>query len=244
MISEIAVEAAKKAYEIEAECIKGMVEYFDDEKFSKAVELLAKAYEKLTSPSKLAVWGNKMADAVPEKIKNVGKKASDSIKKAQVYQQTLKVIASCFSKLEQIAAKSTLSEKQILKRISKVFSENQLTAINELCLVRSYELEKAVNSTLVIDRVMIGVEGFGTGVWGFSAIPFNLAVSTLLYYRAVQSIAMFYGYDVKNDPAELVIAGNVFAKSISPTSEDSSEIGEYIAKVMMLAELGTIKKGF
>lgn len=43
MINKIAIEAAKKAYEIEAECIKGMVEYFDDEKFSKAVELLAKA---------------------------------------------------------------------------------------------------------------------------------------------------------------------------------------------------------
>lgn len=43
MINKIAIEAARKAYEIEAECIKGMVEYFDDEKFSKAVELLAKA---------------------------------------------------------------------------------------------------------------------------------------------------------------------------------------------------------
>ena len=43
MISNVAVEAAKKAYEIEAECIKTMQEYFDEEKFSKAVELLANA---------------------------------------------------------------------------------------------------------------------------------------------------------------------------------------------------------
>ena len=38
-----ALEAAKAAYEIEAECIKAMLDYFDDEAFSKAVELLKSA---------------------------------------------------------------------------------------------------------------------------------------------------------------------------------------------------------
>ena len=37
------LEAAKKAYEIEYECIKGMTKYFDEEAFSKAVELLKNA---------------------------------------------------------------------------------------------------------------------------------------------------------------------------------------------------------
>ena len=35
--------AARAAYQIEYECIKGMVEYFDEEAFSKAVELLKNA---------------------------------------------------------------------------------------------------------------------------------------------------------------------------------------------------------
>lgn len=35
--------AARAAYEIEAECIKGMIEYFDDDAFSKAVDLLKTA---------------------------------------------------------------------------------------------------------------------------------------------------------------------------------------------------------
>lgn len=43
MISEKAVAAAKNAYDIETECIKEMKEYFNEEAFSKAVELLAKA---------------------------------------------------------------------------------------------------------------------------------------------------------------------------------------------------------
>ena len=38
-----ALKQAKEAYIIEKECIEGMIEYFDEEAFSKAVELLANA---------------------------------------------------------------------------------------------------------------------------------------------------------------------------------------------------------
>ena len=43
MITNAALEAAKAAYDIEAACINEMKAYFDDEQFSKAVELLAAA---------------------------------------------------------------------------------------------------------------------------------------------------------------------------------------------------------
>ncbi len=43
MISENALNAAKNAYDIEAACINEMKDYFDDEAFSKAVELLSNA---------------------------------------------------------------------------------------------------------------------------------------------------------------------------------------------------------
>ena len=43
MITQAALEAAKAAYDIEAACINEMKAYFDDEQFSKAVELLAAA---------------------------------------------------------------------------------------------------------------------------------------------------------------------------------------------------------
>ncbi len=43
MISQKALEAAKNAYDIEAACINEMKEYFDDEAFSRAVELLSGA---------------------------------------------------------------------------------------------------------------------------------------------------------------------------------------------------------
>ena len=43
MISNEAINSALNAYDIEADCIKEMKEYFDKEAFSKAVELLIKA---------------------------------------------------------------------------------------------------------------------------------------------------------------------------------------------------------
>ena len=43
MISQEAIHAAKNAYDIEARCIETMKQYFDEEAFSKAVELLAAA---------------------------------------------------------------------------------------------------------------------------------------------------------------------------------------------------------
>ena len=43
MISNEALAAAKAAYDIEAACITEMKEYFDDEQFAKAVELLSSA---------------------------------------------------------------------------------------------------------------------------------------------------------------------------------------------------------
>lgn len=43
MISEKALQAAKDAYDIEAECIREMKAYMDDKSFSEAVELLSKA---------------------------------------------------------------------------------------------------------------------------------------------------------------------------------------------------------
>ena len=43
MVTKAALDAAKAAYDIEAACITEMKDYFDDEQFAKAVELLASA---------------------------------------------------------------------------------------------------------------------------------------------------------------------------------------------------------
>jgi hypothetical protein len=53
---------------------------------------------------------------------------------------------------------------------------------------------------------------------------------------------MFYGYDVKNDPAELIIAGDVFMNALSPSNKASNEVSSIIGKIMILTEATAIKQ--
>ena len=53
---------------------------------------------------------------------------------------------------------------------------------------------------------------------------------------------MFYGYDVKNDAAELMIAGDVFMNSLSPRSKGSNEVSSIIGKIMVMTETTAIKQ--
>lgn len=83
------------------------------------------------------------------------------------------------------------------------------------------------------------VEGGVTGAIGFAGIPFSLVLSTFQCFRAVQNVALIYGYDVKNDPAEMEIAGTIFANSMAPSADNEmGGLGTAVGKVMMIAEAG------
>jgi len=86
------------------------------------------------------------------------------------------------------------------------------------------------------------IEGGVTGAFGFAGLPFNLVLSTFINYCYVQSIAMYYGYDVKNDSAELIIACDIFMNALSPKSKGSNEITDIIGKIMLMTELIAIKQ--
>ncbi len=104
-------------------------------------------------------------------------------------------------------------------------------------------MSKLVNAYKDQDLLTAFIEGGVTGVAGFWGLPFNLVLSTFLYFRAVQSIAMFYGYDVKNNSEELVIASEVFARALSPSSNDTnSELTGIIGKVMLMTQASLVKQ--
>lgn len=111
-----------------------------------------------------------------------------------------------------------------------------------MCLARGYDISKAVESYKRQDLLWALAEGGTTGYFGFAGLPFNLVLSIFLYYRAVQSVAMFYGYDVKNDSAELVIASEVFMNALSPSSSGSDEMSSIIGKVMLMTEITAVKQ--
>lgn len=212
-----------------------------DEKEEEMLVSLSERYEKFIKPGVIAKIGKKAGELVPEKVKQFGKDVGTSISEKELYMQVMNVMADGFKIIEEQAAKCTISEKQILKNINKN-SEYNIDSLNEICLVRSYDISKLVNNYKNWDILTATVEGAGTGAFGFAGLPFNIALSTFLYFRAVQSVAMYYGYDVKNDNAELIIASEVFTNSLSPNDDVNNANVNMVGKIMVMSQLTAIKQ--
>lgn len=213
-----------------------------DAKEDDSIKQLCERYEKLTRPSVLTKIGKKTVEVIPKPIKNVGKKAKEAITEQELYAQCMKVAVEGFGILEKQAAKLTVSENIIVKKINGVSKNVDITSIDEVCLARSYDIAKLVNKYKTQNLGLAMVEGGATGYFGFAGLPFNLVLSTFLYYRAVQSVAMYYGYDIKNDPSELVIASDVFMNALSPNSQGTNEVTGIIGKIMIITEITTVKQ--
>ena len=214
-----------------------------DKKETDTLDILKEKYEKLTEPSKIAKIGTKIGDFLPEKIKSVGNELSLSITEKELYSKMMEVIGTAFKAIEEQASKVSISETQILKKINQICEYQDVRNLNEICLVRSYDVATLVNSYKSQDIFAAVIEGGGTGALGFWGLPFNIALSTFLYFRAVQSIAMFYGYDVKRDSAELMIASEVFTNALSPMKSDvNNETTNIIGKIMLMSQAAVVKQ--
>lgn len=213
-----------------------------DKKEAVALDTLTDRYKKLTEPSKIAKLGAKAGKYVPEKVKKWGNNVSLSITEKELYTQIMNVLGGGFKAIEEQAAKFSLNERQIIAKINKT-SKQQMRQLDEVCLIRSYDIAKLVSAYKSQDVFAAAIEGGGTGAFGFWGLPFNIVLSNFLYFRAVQSIAMFYGYDVKNDSAELVIAGQVFTNALSPsTNEVSNSATNLIGKIMLMSQAAVVKQ--
>ena len=203
---------------------------------------MTEKYTKLIESSKLAKLGTKAGQLVPEKIKKWGNDISLNISEKKLYSQMMNVIGSGFKTIEEQAAKFSINEKQIITKVNQN-SGFEIQKLDEICLVRSYDIAKLVNTYKNQDTLVATIEGGGTGAFGFWGLPFNIVLSTFLYFRAVQSIAMFYGYDVKNDSTELVIASEVFTNALSPsTSDANNEATNIIGKIMLMSQAAVVKQ--
>lgn len=213
-----------------------------DSKEDASIKILTERYEKLVKPGALAKTGKKIVKNIPEPIKNIGMAAKGAITEKELFAQCMKVAVEGFGILEKQAAKFTISESAIVKKVNDASKDVRITSLEEVCLARSYDISRLVNKYKTQDLGLALVEGGTTGYFGFAGLPFNLVLSTFLYYRAVQSIAMYYGYDIKNDHAELVIAGDVFMNALSPNSEGANEVAGIIGKIMLMTEITTVKQ--
>lgn len=213
-----------------------------DAKEEKALESLTATYNKMIAPSAVNKAMKKVGERVPQVVKDAFSSVGEKVTEAELFVKSMEFLGQGFQILEQYAAKVTVSEKEIIKQVNQISPDNQITTLDEICLVRSYELSKVVGKYKYADIIFALVEGAATGAPGFVGIPFNLVLSTFLFYRAVQSVAMFYGYDVKNDPTELTIASEVFMNGLNPKANPASELSGAIAKIMLLTQTTTVRQ--
>ncbi len=208
-----------------------------------SLDKLTLRYEKLIEPSKLSKVGKSIVEKTPEKLKVVSKNFSNGISEQEIYTNTLKIIADGFKVIEEQAAKFSIPDTVIIKKVNETTDDFEISEIEQICFTRSYDIAKIVNSYKSKDLAMAFVEGATTGVAGFWGLPFNIVLSTFLYFRAVQSIATFYGYDVKNNSDEMIIASQVFVNSMSPSQNDiNNEFSSIISKVMLMTQASVISQ--
>lgn len=213
-----------------------------DAKEDSSLKKLTERYDKLVQPGKISKMGNKAASLIPQPVKQVGKVAKNTIAEQELFIQCMKVIADGFGILEKQAARLAVPENVIIKRINEASQGGEIDSIDAICLARGYDISKIVSGYKTQDRILALLEGGATGAFGFAGLPFNIVLSTFLYYRAVQSIALHYGYDIKNDASELVIASDVFMSALSPESKGMNEVTELIGKIMVMTEITTVKQ--
>lgn len=211
----------------------------DDKEFAELDDLTA-CYEKMMQPGALAKLGEKAMFIVPEQVKDAASNLGKGLTEQEIYKQSLEYITKGFKVLEEQAAKLTVSEADVVKGLDGVLGKGAVTSLEEVCLARGYDVSKAANAANLQHILSAFAEGGTTGVMGFAGVPASLVLSTFLYYRAVQCIAMAYGYDVKSDPAELVIASEVFANAMNPKGQ-GNEVTSNVAKIMSISAAAGVK---
>lgn len=215
-----------------------------DEKEEAELAKLTARYEELTKPNPVAILSQRACDAVTKGAS----KAISVIGSDELYGQSMEIISGAFDVVRDQANKISASEDYVLSEINKNLEGGQISNVDEIRLLRSYDLAVIARDQRKHHLALALAEGAATGAPGLPGIPFNLVLSTFLFYRAVQSIAMFYGYDVKNDPSELKLAGDVLMEAMSvgqiPDSENEAEgaASSQITKLMMLSEIAAVKQ--
>ena len=213
-----------------------------DAKEEQLLVSLTDTYNKMVEPTNVTKAIGSINKKIPATYKEKANALKNTMTENEIFLKSLEVLGKSFQTLEQYASKITLSENQIVRKLNEISPDTKISTLEEICLLRGYDISKVVNKNKMTDIIAALVEGAATGAPGFVGIPFNLVLSTFLYYRAVQSIALFYGYNVKNDPAELEIASEVFMNALSPRNNSSNELSNSIAKVMLLTTATSVKQ--
>lgn len=189
-------------------------------------------YIQVKKPGTISKFADKLLSEASDEVKFWGKGVKKTISENELYNQCMKIVVEGFKVIEEKTAKHTISRETIIQQVDQAVTYTRILDLDEICLIRCYDIENLITFQKYQNLAFMLLEGSATGVLGFAGMPFNLVLSTFLLFRAVQSIAMFYGYDVVNSKNEMIIASQIFMKTLCP--EDESEFSQVIEKIMML----------
>ena len=204
---------------------------------------LQKEFEAFTKPGVISRSFDKLTSSagriVPAFVKKAFSDTQSSVSEWEMIQKTLEWAEKGFHKLTEHASRLTVSKQDVVEKLST--RGPAITTFEEVCLFRSYDIEAVIEDKTYRDILLAAVEGAATGAFGFIGLPFNLALSFFLYFRAAQSVALHYGYDVKHDPRELQFAAEVTLQCLDPNFSGSG-LGGFIGKMMLAAEVTALRQ--
>jgi len=208
------------------------------------LRVLTDEYTKFKEPNKVLKKVNEIGkyagDLVPENLKNKFNEGVKALNESDFLKKVIDLSGKGFVELQKHAAKVTLSKETILKEIQ--INNPNIDCFEEICTLRSIDIEKILSKKDFKELLISATEGFITGVPGFVGIPFNIVISFFLYYRVVQNIAMYYGYNIKEDQIELEFAASVLMESLFPSASEGAEnLSGLIGKMMMASNLTALK---
>ncbi len=210
----------------------------------KLLTILTDQFIEYTSPGVLDKATSKIGEWVdvitPEKAKKLTKDAMDAAMEWNVIQKALEIASKGFGEMHQLSANYTCSQSLIVSNLQK--QNPSLIDFEQICLLRSYDIEKVIQKIKLANFGWSAIEGAGTGALGVFGLPLNLALSFLLYFRMAQLVAFYYGYNSREDPREMEFASAVTMTALSPTSMEGGEnLTALIGKMMLAAEFTALR---
>lgn len=210
-----------------------------NQKELNTIDNLTIEYKKYIEPGALTKLAEKaqknVLEVIPDDVKTFVNDLKEGLSEKEIFSKFATVMAKGYTEIESRASSLTISKQAIVEKMRK--KGLYVNSYEDICMLRGYEIESVLNLKDLTELVITGVQGGATGFFGFKGIPANIVLSTFLYFRAVQNIALYYGYDIKNDPSELQIASTVTMQALSPNIEEGGEtLSAIIGKMMFMTK--------
>ena len=129
-----------------------------DEQELNSLDTLEEKYNKIIEPGMISKATKKVGDLVPENIKKIKNELGNNLSEKELFIKMMKLVDEGFSKVEETAAKYSVSEDQVIEKINKT-GNYKISKLEDICWLKSYDLAKIVNSYKTQDIAIACAEG-------------------------------------------------------------------------------------